>query len=286
MSSCKVLLKEFVSYLASERGLSKNTLKAYKSDLLKFQTQTNRSFEHASEDHLMQFLLSLRKTCAPSTIARAFVAIKMFYRFCMREDFIKRDITATLSSPKLWQLIPEILNSDEIQALLNAPDIKTKLGARDNAILETFYATGIRASEICSLKINDVGDDAIRVIGKGSKERIVPIGKPALGAIDHYLAYHRGDGDGYLFLSRTNKPLDRIQIWRMIKSYALKAGITKSISPHSLRHSFATHLLEGGADLRIIQEMLGHASVATTDRYTHICDNHLQKSFSAFHPRP
>lgn len=234
----------------------------------------------------MQFLLSLRKTCAPSTVARTFVAIKMFYRFCMREDLLKRDITAMMSSPKLWQLIPEILNFDEVQALLDAPNTETKLGARDHAILETFYATGIRVSEICSLKINDVGDDAIRVIGKGSKERIVPIGKPALKAIDHYLTHHRGEGDGYLFLSRTAKPLDRVQIWRSIRSYALKAGITKPISPHSLRHSFATHLLEGGADLRIIQEMLGHASVATTDRYTHICDNHLQKSFSAFHPRP
>lgn len=245
-----------------------------------------RPLESISEDDLIQFLLNKRKIYSPSSVARAFISIRMLYRFLSREELVKRDITSLMSTPKLWQLIPEILNFDEVSALLAAPDPKTAIGLRDRAILEVLYACGIRVSEICGLDVKDIGDDAIRVLGKGSKERIVPIGKPALEAIDQYLLKGRGDGEGALFLTRQKKRIDRHQVWRRIKHHAIVANITKSISPHSLRHSFATHLLEGGADLRIIQEMLGHASVATTDRYTHICDSHLHSAFDAFHPRP
>lgn len=261
-----------------------NTIQAYSRDLSKFLGET--PLNQVSEDHLMKFLLALRTSSSSSTVARTFVAIRMFYRFCKKEEMIDRDITSLMSTPKLWQLIPEVLTCDEIDRLLDAPNKKTSLGARDRALLETLYASGLRVSEICGLDVLDVGDDTLRVVGKGSKERIVPIGKQALKAIDHYLIHHRGEGDGPLFLSRGKKRLDRTQVWRRIKTYAVQAGIVKAISPHSLRHSFATHLLENGADLRIIQEMLGHASIATTDRYTHISDARLVSAFDTHHPRP
>ncbi|MCP5491984.1 MAG: tyrosine recombinase XerD [Chlamydiales bacterium] len=279
-----VVLQNFLSFLAAEKGLAPNTITAYKSDLKAFLQE--RPLETVSEDNLIEFLLNMRKTFSPSSVARTFISIRMFYRFLVREDIVKKDITSLMSTPKLWQLIPEILHFDEVKALLAAPDTATVIGLRDRAILEVLYACGIRVSEICGLDVKHIGDDAIRVLGKGSKERIVPIGKPALEAIDQYLLKGRGEGEGALFLTRKNKRIDRHQVWRRIKHYAQVANITKTISPHSLRHSFATHLLEGGADLRIIQEMLGHSSIATTDRYTHICDNHLHSAFDAFHPRP
>ncbi|MCB1135379.1 MAG: tyrosine-type recombinase/integrase, partial [Chlamydiia bacterium] len=175
-------------------------------------------------------------------------------------------------------------------ALLSQPNPKTALGARDRAILELLYASGLRVSELCSLKINDVDDDALKVMGKGSKERIVPLGRKALEAIDFYLLHYRERWDSKkqrrLFLTRTGKDLDRISVWKMVKRYAREAGIQKSISPHTLRHSFATHLLDNGADLRVIQEMLGHATITSTDRYTHVSQTQVQEAFHRFHPAP
>ena len=279
-------LHDFISYIASEKGLAPNTVISYKADIRAFLQHTNKPLEQCSEEDIASFLGAKRKAQSSSaSVARALVAIKVFFRFLKREDYIKTDITQLLSTPKLWQLIPEVLTLDEVNQLLAAPDRSSKIGARDHAILETLYATGIRVSEICGLNIADVGKDAIRVLGKGSKERLVPIGQPALNAIDHYLLHHREDDNKALFLSSKSQRIDRQAIWRRIKFYAAHAGIGKPISPHTLRHSFATHLLENGADLRIIQEMLGHASVATTDRYTHISKDRLHSAFDTFHPR-
>ncbi|HPE84977.1 MAG: site-specific tyrosine recombinase XerD [Chlamydiia bacterium] len=280
-------LSDFISYIASEKGLSPNTVLAYKTDLEAFLLRSKKPLPDCSEEDVVDFLWDKRKSQSSSaSVARALVALKVFFRFLKREDYIKRDITHLMATPKIWQLIPEVLTMNEVNALLEAPDQNSKLGARDHAILETLYATGIRVSEICGLNIEDVGHEAIRVLGKGNKERLVPIGKPALKAIDHYLLHYRGDEAKALFLSQKNQRIDRQAIWRRIKFYAKKACIQKPISPHTLRHSFATHLLENGADLRIIQEMLGHASVATTDRYTHISDSRLHSAFDSFHPRP
>jgi integrase/recombinase XerD len=199
---------------------------------------------------------------------------------------MSHDPTIYLESPKIWQLIPEVLTQEEVSRLLEAPDKESAEGVRDGAILQVIYASGLRVSELCQLNIGDLSDEQVRVVGKGRKERIVPIAKSAVAAVDEYLVRFRQEGDGPLFLSRRGKRIDRITVWERVKFYAKKVGITKVISPHTLRHSFATHLLENGADLRLIQEMLGHANVGTTDRYTHVSHKHLHDAFAKFHPRP
>ena len=226
---------------------------------------------------------------ATSSISRNLISIKVLFRFLKRERIINNNVALYLETPKLWQLIPEVLSLDEVERLLQQPDPNHPYGARDKAILELLYASGLRVSEVCCIKINDVDDDCVRAFGKGSKERLVPLGKHALAAIDHYLNIFRDQVDSEkqkaLFVTKGGKPIDRVSVWRMIKDYAKKAGITKNISPHTLRHSFATHLLDNGAELRVIQEMLGHASITSTDRYTHVSKAHVQKAFDAFHPR-
>ena len=194
-----------------------------------------------------------------------------------------------MDTPKLWQTIPTILSVDEIQAILAQPDINHPIGQRDLAILELLYSSGLRVSELCDLSIYSVDDQYVRVFGKGRKERLVPLGKKALKAVDNYLIHVRDLYDSkeeqHLFLTNRGKPLDRIAVWKMVKKYTSKANITKVISPHTFRHSFATHLLDNGADLRIIQEMLGHANISSTDRYTHVSSAQLQNAFQRCHHR-
>lgn len=281
-------IQEFLSYLGSEKGLSKNTLEAYGRDLAFFKEfiQEKKLESLVQDDILTFFHVFKEKGCASSSLCRTLVAIKVFFRFLKREGVISLDPTLYLDSPKLWQLIPQVLTIEEVTRLLAQPDSQTIMGARDKAMLETLYASGLRVSELCGLNIQDVGDDAVRVRGKGSKERVVPIAPSALNAIDHYLGKFREDKEGALFIGKQGKRINRITTWARVKFYAKKAGIAKEISPHTLRHSFATHLLENGADLRVIQEMLGHASISTTDRYTHISHKHLHEAFEKFHPRP
>ncbi len=213
------------------------------------------------------------------------MAIKSFFRFLKQEGHFQGE-PLFLETPKVWQLIPEVLSEKEVEALLEAPKADSFLGARDKAILEVLYATGIRVSECCNLKIEDVEDSFIKVFGKGKKERIVPIGEKAIQAIDQYLAYLDGSKPSEaLFVCKKGKKLKRETLFLRVKFYAKKAGITKNVSPHVLRHCFATHLLENGADLRLIQEMLGHESISTTDRYTQVSQNVLQNSFKKFHPK-
>ena len=276
-------LIDFIAYLRSEKGLSPHSVEAYGRDVHAFLEGFAFPFD---QRQIIQHLASLHaKGLASASIARALIALKVFCRFLYREKILDQDIGLGLDSPKLWQLIPEVLTCQEVDSLLTSADTTTYIGARDQAVLETLYATGIRVSELCSLTIYAVDDTAIKVMGKGGKERVVPIGAPALKAVDRYLGLREHFESPTLFLTEKGKPLDRIAIWRMVKRRAHLAGIIKSISPHTLRHSFATHLLENGADLRIIQDMLGHASIATTDRYTHVSASHLQQAFTQFHPR-
>lgn len=280
---------DFLSYLGSEKGLAQNTLVAYRRDLLLFgKVLKNKPLQQVREEDVIAFLSALKdQAYATSSICRALVALRLLFRFLKREKVIDKDVTLHFDSPKMWQLIPEVLTLAEVEALLKAPDVTEEVGARDLAILQVVYASGLRVSEVCGLNVQDIDDHVVRVRGKGGKERIVPIAASAVSAIDHYLQHHRRkDKEPALFLTEKGKRVDRFAIWNRVKHYAKLAGISKTISPHTLRHSFATHLLENGADLRVIQEMLGHSSIATTDRYTHVSQNHLCKAFEAFHPRP
>lgn len=286
-------IRDFLSYIASEKGVTTNTVEAYGRDVSKFarflQSIEVVSVEAITQEHCIKFLSYLQgKGYAAASICRALIAIKVFFRFLKREGAIEVNIMHYFETPKLWQLIPDVLSIEEIERLLAQPDTETLIGSRDKAILEVLYASGLRVSEICTLGIYDIDDHFLKVMGKGRKERMVPVGRQALAAVDHYLTNYRTAYDSEhnhtLFLSKKGQPIDRTAVWKMIKQYGKQAGITKNISPHTLRHSFATHLLDNGADLRVIQEMLGHASISSTDRYTHISRSHLQKAFDACHP--
>ncbi len=288
-------LDDLLIYLGSEKGLSTHTIEAYQRDNLAFTAFLEAlgvySYSDVTQNTILDFLAFQKQQYqyASSTLCRQLMAIKVLFRFLKREGIVLNNVALYLDSPKLWQLIPEVLSLEEVEKLLAQPNREDPVGARDWAILELLYSSGLRVSELCGIGIHDVNDDTVRVFGKGSKERIVPLGSKALEAIEFYLLHVR---DGYdsetqkaLFVNQKGKPLDRTLVWRMIKEYGKKAGITKNISPHTLRHSFATHLLDNGAELRVIQEMLGHASISSTDRYTHISRSHLQESFDACHPR-
>lgn len=283
-------IKDFLSYIASEKGLALNTIYSYQRDLqafLSFLQKSNvSSLPHTNTSHIIDFLSHMHtRNYASASICRALIAIKVFFKFLSRENHIPTNIALHLESPKLWQLIPEVLTYEEVERLLEQYDVSTQEGARNKAILEVLYASGLRVSELCSLDINHVDDTLLRVMGKGSKERMVPIAQAAVHAIDHYLQFRDGDEQPALFLNGRGKRINRISVWKMIKECGQAAGINKNISPHTLRHSFATHLLENGADLRVIQEMLGHASINSTERYTHLSRSGLQHAFEAFHPR-
>ncbi len=295
MSCFGSILSCFYSYLLSEKGLSPNTKLAYERDLKRFSdylhSKNITKFSSVSQNDILDFLSILQNKCyATSSIYRNLMAIKVLFRFLKKENEIKKNITLNLSSPKLWQLIPDVLTEDEILALIDAPDKSSFIGLRDKAIMELLYAGGLRVTELCQLNLQDIKDNSVRVLGKGGKERIVPVAKPAVKAIDNYLCNHykipiKDDKGEALFITKTAKRIDRIQVWNRVKFYAKKIALEKRISPHTFRHSFATHLLDHGADLRVIQDMLGHADIGTTERYTHISQQKLISSFDNFHPR-
>jgi len=286
-------LADFLDYLRSEKGLSPHTLEAYGRDVTAFssflQARGKSSFRDVSGESIYEFLHQLKsKGYASSSISRMLIAVKVLFRFLKQENLIVQDIARNFETPKIWQLIPEALSREEMEALLSQPKNGDAAGARDKAILELLYATGMRVSELCALKILDLSDSSIKVHGKGRKERLIPVGRVALDAIDHYLLHFRlkAESGEPLFISRKGRSVSRVLVWSRIKVYAQLAGISKTVSPHTLRHSFATHLLENGADLRLIQELLGHEDISTTDRYTHVADSRLKQAFKAFHPRP
>lgn len=281
---------DFLRYIASEKGLAQNTVQAYRRDLALFASFCGeRELASLQEQDVVAFLHHLRQGgFADSSICRILVAVRLWFRFLKREQRISRDVTLYLEAPKVWQLIPGVMSMQEVERLLAGPDRNTAVGAADKALLELLYATGARASEVCSLNVQDVGDEMVRIRGKGDKERLVPIAKVAVRAVDHYLVHGRKapPEERALFVTKRGGRIARGWVWKRVRANAVRAGIAKRISPHTLRHSFATHLLENGADLRVIQEMLGHANIATTDRYTHVSYRHLQKAFARFHPRP
>lgn len=287
-------VQDFILFLRSERGLSPHTIEAYQRDIKGFSDflmkKGTHSFSEVTQKDVIEFLSSLKeKDYASASIARGLVSIKVLFRFLLREKVIATNCTFSFESPKLWQLVPEVLSINEVNRLLETPDKETFVGVRDRAILELLYASGLRVSELCNLSIYDLDQDFVRVVGKGDKERLIPVGKQAIAAIDHYILKFRhlydSDRQQALFITQKGKKIDRVTIWQMIKTYAKQASILKNISPHTLRHSFATHLLDQGADLRVIQEMLGHTNIATTDRYTHISQTKLKQAFENFHPR-
>jgi integrase/recombinase XerD len=217
---------------------------------------------------------------------RRLSAVRSFYRYLVREEVIRADPTANLPAGRMLRQLPTVLSVEEVESLLHQPEPTTPRGLRDRAMLELLYATGLRVSELVGLQRGDIKMDLglVRCVGKGSKERIVPVGEPALEAVRAYLASRR-DAAPALFLGNKGRPLTRVACWRIIRRYGRQAGLRTPISPHTLRHSFATHMLEGGADLRAIQELLGHASIATTQIYTHVTPDHLREVYQAYHPR-
>ena len=291
------LLKLFLDYLAGECGLSPNTLAAYRRDIRAFlvclSDSAHRDLDRVTPPDIVDFLMrEKRRGLGPASLSRRLVAVRMFYRFLSGEGIVKTNAAASLDSPRIWRNLPDVLSRREVEELLAAPDVRTNLGLRDAAILETMYACGARAQEVVDLRPEDVKIDFayVRLTGKGSKERVVPLGGPACRRLAEYLERARpalakpGRSD-HLFLSRTGRKLNRERVWQLVRRLARKAGLTKSVHPHTLRHSFATHLLEGGADLRLIQEMLGHASISTTQVYTHVDASRLKSIHRKFHPR-
>ncbi|MDP3791176.1 MAG: site-specific tyrosine recombinase XerD [Candidatus Omnitrophota bacterium] len=294
----KELLSEFINYLSVERGLSKNTIASYRTDLASFSgyfdSKGLNSIENIKRDNITNYLLHLKdKGLSGNSVSRALVAIKMFYKFLAQEHFIKDNVAGVLESPKLIRPLPNVLNISEVERLLAAPDLRDWMGIRDKAALELMYATGMRVSEMVDLPTSTINLEMgfIKCRGKGDKERMVPIGSQAKNSISRYLEKVRPSllkdkTDNHLFLSRLGKRVSRQSFWKMMKKYAKKAKIKKEIAPHTLRHSFATHLLERGADLRVVQEMLGHSDIATTQIYTHINKERLKSIHKQFHPRP
>ncbi len=293
-------IEHFSGYMALEKGLSKNSVSAYKSDLMDFigflKKNGCNSYSSTTRSNIISFLSDCKERgLEPSSMARRLVSIKMFFRYLFQEKLIPADITDVMDSPKLWKILPDFLSFSEINKLLKAfPEtMKDPLTYRNRTILETMYSSGLRVSEAAGLKTGDVlfDQEILRVTGKGSKERIIPAGKPALKMIRKYMDEVRpqllaeGGNSEFLFLSYRGQHLDRERIWAIVKEAAKIAGITKNIYPHTLRHSFASHLLENGADLRIIQEMLGHADISTTQIYTHVDQHRLLKIHKQFHPR-
>lgn len=285
----------FLDYLAVEKGLAKNSLASYRIDLRHFGhwlLDQKLQLEDVQRVHIVRYFQSLRTAgIAARSVARALAAIRGLFRFLVAERHLKNDPTENLENPKLWTTLPKSLQPSEVEALLKAPDRGTAEGLRDGAMLELLYATGLRVSELIKVRIDDLVMDAgfLRTMGKGSKERIVPFGDAARDAIVRYMEQARAHfakaPDPHLFLTRRGKPMTRQSFWMKVEKYARLAGVQSHISPHVLRHSFATHLLENGADLRSVQMMLGHSDISTTQIYTHVSRARLQKIYEQYHPR-
>lgn len=293
----KKLLDEFIYHLAVERGLAKNTLVSYRMDLARYISFCRKhdleALERADKNAIMSYLFQLQLDGrSPATISRHLAALRSFYRYVVREGFIQKDPSADLESPKSVQKLPRVLTIEEVDLLLGQPLIGEPAGIRDKAMLELLYATGIRVSELVSLDLEHIHieNGFIRCFGKGAKERIVPMGDVAARYLKEYLArgrsklYKSGNVNA-LFVNQHGRRLTRQGFWKIIKKYASKAKIEKEITPHTIRHSFATHLLENGADIRSVQEMLGHADISTTQIYTHLTKSKLKEIYNRSHPR-
>jgi len=292
-------ISSFLTHVKVEKGLSANTISAYRRDLVKFEGFAKKSkllVETVSRDDLVDFLAGLyRDKLESRTVARQLVTLRNFFRWAQTQEIITEDPSIKLESPKIRKSLPGYLRLDEVEKLLNQPDDKTPLGMRDRAMLEVLYSTGLRVSELVSLRVSDLDTKVgcVRCIGKGDKERIVPIGRKALSMVDKYVREARSSlvrqakavNSPTLFVNRRGVSLSRVGVWKILSAYGRKAGLRQALTPHMLRHSFATHLLERGADLRSVQLMLGHADISTTQIYTHVVEERLKQVYKAHHPR-
>jgi integrase/recombinase XerD len=293
------VISSYLMHVRVEKGLSANTISAYKRDLQKFDEFARKrklTLESVSRDDLVDFLAGLYRLKLESrTVARQLVTLRNFFRFAQIQELIPEDPSINLESPKIRRHLPGYLRLEEVEKLLEQPDSKTPMGLRDRAMLEVLYSTGLRVSELTSLGVNDLDTKVgcVRCIGKGDKERIVPVGKKALGMVDKYLREGRpqllrnakASSGPALFINRRGVALSRVGVWKILSAYGRRAGLRVALTPHMLRHSFATHLLERGADLRSVQLMLGHADISTTQIYTHVVEERLKQIYKAHHPR-
>ncbi len=297
MQQLDSLVDQYINYLTIEKGLSENTIEAYSMDIAQYihflYKHGISDIKNADAPMIYKHLLDLRKQgLGPKSRARHLISLRGFYRFLAGEKIIERDPTRIIDLPKSGLKLPDVLMPDEVSMLLEIPDTKTPKGARNSAMLELLYAAGLRVSELINLKLQDINLEAgfVRVFGKGSKERIVPIGRIAINKTDEYIKTKRPQllkniVSPYIFPARAGKPMTRQGFRKILNGYVKRSGITKKITPHTLRHSFATHLLEGGADLRSVQIMLGHVDISTTQIYTHVAGEHLKKMHKKYHPR-
>lgn len=291
----EAVLQVFLDFLSVEKGLSSNTIQSYARDLEKlfrFLRKEGLSWMKADEEGLVRFIHhQSRAGLSPRSMARLISSIKSFYNFLVLDGMIRKNPAVNLSSPKTWLALPRFLTVKEVESLLGQPDEKNVRGVRDKAMLELLYATGLRVSELIALRVKNVNleDGFLLCVGKGGKERIVPIGDSAAMAVRRYLEEGRDkflkESSEYLFLSQRGNAFTRQGFWKLLKRYAKKAGLVQKISPHVLRHSFATHLLERGADLRSVQLMLGHSQITTTQVYTHVSRKRLRRVYDKYHPR-
>ncbi len=290
------LIADFLHYLRIERGLAEATIAFYGGDLSRFGQflkAKGKSLDMVGGADVVDFLAELRnRSLSPRSVARYMAALRMFFRFSVVENKLPSDPTLNLETPSFWRRLPAVLSPEEVERLLRQPSRNKPRGVRDSAMLELLYATGLRATELVNLKIEDLDleEGFLHCIGKGEKERIVPVGSSALERLGDYLSGARPiilgkSSTPYLFITGRGTKLTRQWCWELIKGYAEKAGIKRGVTPHTLRHSFATHLLANGADLRSIQLMLGHADISTTQIYTHITQDHLRQVYQKYHPR-
>ena len=293
----EALIDEFLNYLTVERGLAQNILEAYSRDLKKFRSFLEKedipSFDRVNHGHIDLFLYRQKKEKLSATsISRNLTALRIFYRYLTQQGHIRQNPVELVDSPKLWKTLPDVLSLDEVEKILSGPKGEDWHAQRDKACLELMYACGLRVSELIKLKLNEVDLEVgfIKCTGKGQKQRVVPLGRKAKQALKKYLSEARPQISKKgpapeIFLTRLGSGMTRQNFWKMVRHYVKQAGITKHVSPHTLRHSFATHLLERGADLRIIQELLGHADIATTQIYTHVDQSRLKRIHQKYHPR-
>ncbi len=291
------LMDQYLNYLLIEKGLAANTLDAYRTDLNRFADFLHaggiRSLREADSPVILKHLIFLRDSgMGPRSRARHLVTLRGFFKFLVQEKILDKNPASRIDLPKSGLKLPDVLSVQEIDRILNLPDANKPAGIRNAAMIELMYAAGLRVSELVTVKLQDVNLNGccVRVFGKGAKERMVPFGQPARQKIDFYVTtvrpiLLRAAISPFLFVARAGKPMTRQGFWKILKQYAQAAGIQRSITPHSLRHSFASHLLEGGADLRSVQIMLGHVDISTTQIYTHVARDHLKRMHEKYHPR-
>jgi len=297
MASLDIFVDQYINYLVFEKGLSEKTIESYSSDLSKFleflKQKGIKDITQADTPLILKHLIALRESGLGSrSCARHLITLRGFYKFLAQEKILEFDPAKLIDLPKSGLKLPDVLSVSEINLLLNIPDSNKPLGKRNSAMIELLYAAGLRVSELVNLKFLDVNLEAcfVRVLGKGSKERIVPFGLYARNKLDDYINNSRplllkNHISQYLFIARAGKPMTRQGFWKLLKQYVKQAGIKKKVTPHSFRHSFASHLLEGGADLRTVQVMLGHVDISSTQIYTHVARDHLRQIHEKYHPR-